>query len=91
MASSTLLIVLSLLHFTLSVPYSYSQSPGRLIGNNFGAPFQDLTYDYIVGTLSLVVHTLLAYTNRFHRSWAEVREASPLLKGYPRIQVFPSL
>lgn len=62
MASSTLFIFLSLLHFTLSAPYGSTQSTGRLIGNSFGVPFQNLTYDYIVGTLSLTIYCVTILT-----------------------------
>ena len=55
MASSTLFLLLSFLRLTLAVPFDYTQSTGRLIGNNFGVPGQNLTYDYIVSALFLLL------------------------------------
>ena len=51
MASSSLFVFLNFLPLALGVPFGYTQSTGRLIGNNFGVPGQNLTYDYIVSAL----------------------------------------
>lgn len=48
MALSMIFAFLGLLQLTLSAPSGYSTTPGRLIGNSFGVPGQNLTYDYIV-------------------------------------------
>lgn len=38
---------LSLVQLAVSAPFGYTQATGRLIGNSFGVPGQNLTYDYI--------------------------------------------
>lgn len=60
MASSILFVFLSLLHIALSLPYAYTQSTRRLIGNKTGVLLKNLTYDDILGSLSHV-HILPAY------------------------------
>lgn len=49
MASSILFVFLGLLRLTLSLPVDPTQTVGRLTGNSFGLPGQNVTYDYIVG------------------------------------------
>lgn len=55
MARSLLFEFLSLLQFTLSATFGYTQTTGRLIGKSFGVPEQNLKYDYIACT-SIPLH-----------------------------------
>ena len=57
MASSILFVFLGLLRLTLSLPVDPTQTVGRLTGNSFGLPGQNVTYDYIVGAISPLTPT----------------------------------